>query len=735
MRFEHKKVILAGIAGIAALIFFSGLYLHQIYTLLDNEADSYMREVSIQAAATVNERIAKDYGHLTAAAHMITEMGAGNTREAYGILENAPGGASYSRVGVVLRNGGSVDSSGTGLESGAAEKFAEAFKSCAERGLGVPRCPLAGPSGASYYFIAPFMTGNGTSGFVYGAMDAPLLSEVISIKGFDGEGYFFITDSTGKLIMGTDHANSLQSRGEYTEEVRWEIFKVISGSKENPHTVFSVRGRRVVAEPLGISDWYMLSAVPDAAFSYRIQRIIFLSTILCIAVNLSVILAAVLLYHRRIRRQSQLIRAAHTDDLTGLLNSKGFDKAAQELLERSSPESYALVDLDINDFENFNSLYGFDTGNSLLLKISKALKDLCQYDELCARLESDHFACLLRCSGASGLASRLAIFNQGLRPAAEDISILISYGIYIIKDPSQKIETIRERASAAKHTVKGNFEKNIALYDEALHNERLRNSEMASYMESSLLKGEFEPYYQPKYDIRANEIVGAEALAHWNHPREGSVPPELFVKVFEKNGLVTKLDWFMYEEVCKKLSELISEGVDPVPVSINFSRAHLYEGNFMYRLIETAGRYRIPPDLLEIEFTESMFLAEKETLIRIIGQLHKSGFKVSIDDFGSGFSSLNMLKDISFDIVKLDRGFLNLTNDRGKMVIESTLYMAKRLRLLTVAEGVETAEQLDFLRKNGCDIAQGYYFSKPVQAAEFSELLRDRTGGDKNICF
>lgn len=242
-------------------------------------------------------------------------------------------------------------------------------------------------------------------------------------------------------------------------------------------------------------------------------------------------------------------------------------------------------------------------------------------------------------------------------------------------------------------------------------------------MEESLRRGEFIPYYQPKYGACSERIVGAEALVRWIREDGTYMPPDRFIGLFEQNGLITKLDMYMFERVCKKLAAM----ENPVPVSVNFSRAHMYDADFPEKLLTIVQRYDLKYSLLEVKLTETAFFDRRDALIRNMDRLREIGFLVSIDDFGSGYSSLNLLKDVRFDTIKLDKEFLSDTEEIGRerMVVKSVLALAEALEVHTVAEGVETREQLDFLRENGCDTIQGYYFSRPLPEAEFDQLLSE----------
>lgn len=414
------------------------------------------------------------------------------------------------------------------------------------------------------------------------------------------------------------------------------------------------------------------------------------------------------------------------DERTGLYNETGFALTARRSLDNDPAAHWFILDFDIDDFSHYNATYGFARGDEVLRLLSDSIKSvLCQSGELCARFYADHFVCLLRADSIDEVRRCAMTLNTSLQRADGIHPPLLNYGIYPIDDISLPISAMCDRAQMAKRTVKGNYESIIGVFDEHVHQQQLADAMLISRMQTGLENEEFIAYYQPKYDIQTEQISGAEALVRWRHGDE-LIMPGRFISLFEKNGLISKLDFYMLDAVCRRLRAQLDAGLDARPISLNFSRNHLYDTAFLPQLADVVARSQVPPRLLVIEFTEYACLENGHDLIRVIDGVHAMGMQVSIDDFGSGYSSLNMLKDINFDEVKLDRGFLSPSADveRGQTVIQAVLALSKDLHLSTVAEGVETREQLDFLRKSGCDHAQGYYFSRPIPADEYDRLLQ-----------
>ena len=254
------------------------------------------------------------------------------------------------------------------------------------------------------------------------------------------------------------------------------------------------------------------------------------------------------------------------------------------------------------------------------------------------------------------------------------------------------------------------------------------NKNIEAEMQSALLNGEFHVYLQPKVSMITSRVYGAEALSRWIHPVEGLRRPDTYIPILEESGFIVQLDMYMFEEVCKLKARWYEAGEEfaSIPISINMSRLHLYRKEFVDDLVEIAQRYGINPDELELEITESVYLNDFSELVQVVDKLQKCGFYVSIDDFGSGYSALNMLKDIPVDIIKIDKEFLQLSanSERGKKVIKNIIILCKELKLNVIVEGVETEEQIQFLTSFGCEIAQGFYYSRPISVADFEAYIR-----------
>ncbi|MBG0253689.1 EAL domain-containing protein [Clostridioides difficile] len=428
----------------------------------------------------------------------------------------------------------------------------------------------------------------------------------------------------------------------------------------------------------------------------------------------------------------QLKKLAYYDSLSGIKNKEKFRKDSMYILKNYYQDNFYLVQLDVNKFKYINEMFGYAEGNKILIHISQVLNNNTNKYEICARMDNDHFILLIACNTEDELLNRLSKINKEIcnlnTTNSSKYKIVMSSGIYKItkKDDIKKIDLLIDRANIAAKSKKEKYEHSYSFFNEDTRNRLYKEKRLEDNMNKALEKGEFIVYYQPKYSLDdVNEIEGAEALIRWNSPEFGFISPIDFVPLFEKNGFIVNIDMFVFEEVCKTLNKWINKGYTPVPISVNMSRVHLYRDNFIENITDLISKYNISPEFIELELTESVVFDNLNILIDIMKKIKEIGFLISMDDFGSGYSSLNLLKDLSFDILKLDRGFLIETTDtkRGKIIISKIVEMAKAIDIKVICEGVETYEQVEFLKEIGCDKVQGYLFAKPMVLDEFEKHL------------
>ena len=414
------------------------------------------------------------------------------------------------------------------------------------------------------------------------------------------------------------------------------------------------------------------------------------------------------------------------DTLSGLLSRSGFDKRVRMIIDGHPNESYLLVYGDIDRFKVYNDLFGAPAGDRLLADIGAMIRDLMPAGAAAARLRADHFVCC--CSRSSFDPDRmLAALDAWFASYREDFTFFVRLGIFPIDDPSLDVNLMCDRALLALRSAKSGYVgSKYVFYDEKLRSSVLKEQELAGEMIAALEGGQFVPYFQPQYRYATGRMIGAEVLARWNHPAKGLLGPTEFIPVFERNGLIATFDYYMWEQACRCLRMWIDgRGVEGAPrLSVNLSRADIYRSDLCTYLKGLVERYDVPAELLHLEITESAYMEAPEQLIGAVTKLRAAGFVVEMDDVGSGYSSLNTLKDVPVDVLKLDMGFLGASaSSRGGLILASVVRMARWLDLPLIAEGVETKQQAAYLASVGCDYMQGYLFSKPVDRETFEKLL------------
>lgn len=427
------------------------------------------------------------------------------------------------------------------------------------------------------------------------------------------------------------------------------------------------------------------------------------------------------------KTENMLWKMAYIDEVTGICNLNKFKLDAKNLLENISKENYEIIRFDVKQFKLINDMFGFEDGNQLLLSIVKKIQEKFPPDIVFARITGDNFVLLCKCDDIMKNNHLIIETIEELQLSHEaSYSIDFSIGIYTIKAEDNDIVKMLERVNMAHKEAKQRENNAIVFYNDAMRAKAIKGKDIENKMEMALQRSEFKVFLQPKYSIIDEKIVGAEALVRWQSEQDTFIYPNEFIPIFEQNGFILKLDMYMLRKVCSLQKKYLEENITPVTISVNFSRNHLQNENFVEQIIEVVKEYNIPPHLIEIELTENAVIGNEELLSNVLAKLHKVGITFSMDDFGTGYSSLGLLKSMRIDVIKIDKSFFDKCNDdaRAQTVVASIVSMANNLKIKTVAEGVETKENLDFLHSISSDImVQGYYFAKPMPISDFENLL------------
>ncbi len=422
----------------------------------------------------------------------------------------------------------------------------------------------------------------------------------------------------------------------------------------------------------------------------------------------------------------KLIHAAERDKLTGLYTKNFFFEYVNRIRKVHKDEKYDAVVLNIEQFHVVNALHGREFGDRILIGIADAIRQfLTETKGVASRIESDRF--YIYCQQQEDYRVLLERLQEAVNQIAGNSSVHLRMGVKTWQENDDPV-VMFDNASAACNMVRGDYQNPLRVYDEHMRSEELHNQELLDELDKAIEERQFQVYYQPKYNIRENppRLASAEALIRWNHPEKGLISPGEFIPLFERNGLISRVDHFVWAEAAKQIAQWREQFGFELPVSVNLSRQDVFDPGLVDRLLKLVKDNQLNDGSLKLEVTESAYTDNARVLLDVIDNLRERGFEIEMDDFGSGYSSLNMLSEMPIDVLKMDMKFVrNIeVNKTDFKLVELILDIAGYLELTVVAEGVEKEGQLQLLKDAGCDLVQGYYFSEPVPAEQFQELIK-----------
>lgn len=587
-------------------------------------------------------------------------------------------------------------------------------------------------------YAVPVIKNGKVIALVTGANDAKDYTRAVDITSFNEEAVVHILDGTGEILLRDKQGNPVYNKS---------IFEDVDGIKKdvkekalkdkNPESYWfkDKTGERKVAAfiPVGYNNWKILAILPFSSISHNTNAVLRYAVIFLLLINIVVILG--IRYNVIIRRRSDnmIMDMALQDDITHSLNKTSFYIEAEKILfnkKEDDDENLAMLLMDIDNFKIINEVYDIKKGDVVLKEISDILSKNIAEKGIFARFNDDVFAILYRYKKEAEIVSLIDNITDEVVKIRLSLKVIPSFGVYMIVDKAMPINIMCDKANIAKRTIKGLVGDRFAVFDESLSQALLADKEIEDEMKPALENRQFEMYLQPKIDMKSNLPCGSEALIRWNHPVKGLVPPYKFVPLFERNGFIVEVDKFMWEEACKAIKGWIDNGLEPLPVSVNISRIHFKYEDIVSTIENLVKKYNIPKKYLELELTESAFLDNEGAVNFAIIQLQELGYTIAMDDFGIGYSSLNMLRKLPVNVLKLDRGFINEASctERGLIVLNHITQMARDLKATVVCEGIETPEQVEMLRNAGGDIAQGFYYAKPMPLDEYNEFVYHHEG-------
>lgn len=591
-------------------------------------------------------------------------------------------------------------------------------------------------------FTVPVICDNERIGAIVGYYNNQELVRLLRSTAFNNNGYSFVCDSEGNFVIEPEKVTSLDTTKNLfhlfaSEEYDLDdaaIARMRSDLKKGAGNIISFANRSgaryAVYMPCYLNNWTLVNVIDqNIANKYAEANKKNGIFVMFVVIACSVIVIVYVLIHEK-RRISQLREGRKRellfytrDSLTGLYNQQGFEAQAEEFLkDQETRGRFYFIDIDIRYFSAFNMLYGTEKGDDALKSLSCYLSDLFSAPSVCARVYADNFLVLTKGENASKVTEQLEQLCKSVSNALEGSAI--SIGIYEMDKKNMPLREMMDCAKEARENIKKENNTYIGIYNEFLDNKRKEENEYLLRGDRALTNREFVTYYQPKFDAKTEKPAAAEALVRWRAEDGTLIPPAKFIQLFEQNGLIAKLDYYIFQTVAADMANMKQNGMVVLPVAVNFSKVHFKDPDFVEILEATVNRYHISAGMIEIEFTESAFSDDLELIKEVIGNLKDKGFAVSMDDFGSEYSSLKLLKDVPFDVLKIDRNFLAYEdNKKAEQILKSIFTLAKTLGLTTVMEGVETKEQAELVKQLDCDLIQGFYYAKPLPPEEYKKLL------------
>jgi FOG: EAL domain len=747
-----------GLTEVAFACFLIGglFYVFFVWRLNNEQSVRFVNDATLQRKAALSQQFEGDLQVLRGVALSFSEMGLDRSERVYGVLDTINRSNAFVRMGVADLDGRAdlIDLDGRrffGVDLAQADFFRRA-----KEGMDAVSATFYDESAEEYvnYYAVPVVAEGRIAAVICAVNGEHILRDILDVPVFRGAGVFFVLDADGSLVVPPVRpVPQLALRANLLDAVNLpaderERVEAALAANEACDFRFALGGRRQIGvlQPLDVNGWFVLSAVPYAPLSAYYNQTAVGVTMLLLAASF---VFAVLMYrqYRMMRRsQAELERVAYVDELTGVRNIRKFVKDAEAILRSDADGRYALWSFDIKRFGRVNELYGNVAGDDVIRRITRLFLDTCdERQAIFCHNFADQFTGIRRyetkddlCRWYGEIAERLAdrAFFGERRLRVETVM-----GFYCPEDFQDvlPVDLMVNRAAEARKKAKLSPSGGVHFFTSEMGERMRRELRMEITSDSALAEEKITFFLQPKVRIRGGyRIVGAEALVRWRHEEYGCISPNEFIPLFERNDFIVTMDRGIFQQVCRWYAGRANLAAEGLVCSINVSRHGLFRDDFVHYYVTQKERYGIPDGALELEFTESVALGDTVRFRETVMELQQNGFLCSIDDFGSGYSSLNILKDLPIDVLKLDALFFRGRGEdvRARAVVAGFLSLAKELGIQTVAEGIESRSQLEFLEQAGCDIVQGYIFSQALTPEEFARFdpvigpdlrLRERT--------
>lgn len=709
-------------------IIIATIYLTHIRNLITTNTLKNLGEIAKQDTINIQNTIQEHKRILTTIVNEINQENPLKEEDIFKIYERNSGKEEFSRIGILYEDGKTSTS-----DSGIVDLSEDIKYFFQNNYIQLSKSRKSKVDEHEINIYSQKITWKMQEVIILLVVETEKYEKIFSQTIYNGNGLEYIITKEGIIIAnsekepnGKNMYQGLKSKSKNTKNIE-KMEEEIQNSKDGQIVCKMDHHNYYIAyQTLDIEDWNLVIITQGSIIAQELNQILQITFFIAIVIIIMIFSISAYIVISNIKKGGKLYELAYIDRITKLGNQNYFLEKGKEWIENNHDKTYLMI-LDVDKFKSFNKKYGHTIGNKLLNKIGKVLNQTIRGEKIICRLSNDIYGILLKEDGSiEKIAEKIESSLSKIIIDGREYIIYITIGIYKVKEEETEISKIMDKAIIAHNHIKGNYDKKYKIFDEKIEADIEKEHEIEIVMQEALKNKEFEVFYQPKISSLTEKMQSAEALVRWK--KNGQlIPPNEFIPIFEKNQFIIKLDEYIFEMVCKDVEEWKNKYENIPTISINVSKEHLIKEDFANTYMKIAEKYKINPQEMEIEITESATIGNQKDIIKVMKQMKKIGFAIAIDDFGTGYSSLSMLQTLPIDIIKIDKVFINQISikETDRNLVEYIILIAKKLKLKTVAEGVETKEEVQYLKKLGCDFIQGYYYSKPLKKEAFEKLFTD----------
>lgn len=728
---RYFVLIFLGLFAIAIIVVFPLFLTNE----LDNQNQAFLKEVSAKNGESVGFKFQEQAASLYYFAENVDTTKLDNPKAAIESIGDIPSTNTYKRYGISTLDGEAYTSDGKSINL----SHNEHIKECVEKDA-FTVCQMSQQESIDgdevFVMHLPLKHEDKTKAVFFLVFTIEQIMANFESNAFEHSEFFYVVDYEGNNIMSTHkdaryrNIKNLFYTLPVDEKYSGTRIPQIQEDMKNGETGVLLSTQNtdfyLYYSPLNFNDWYLFSVVPTSAVIANRNTALSYVVLMCFFLVTVFILFTIYAVSSERRKKEELDKILYTDSLTGGASYAKFCLDVKKQFDKNHKAAYIVMDLD--NFKLVNDYYGYEMGNRTIRFINSLWQKMLREDEFVGRIAADRFAVYLRYSSEKDLMNRLEKFCADCRifndKNMSNYILVPSIGVYYVTEKNIDIQKMQNCAVMAKSLVKGDRDTMISVYSSKIKKEMTRKKLFSDELEHAIKNNELSVVLQPQYKTHGGKICAAEMLVRWKKEDGTFVPPSEFIPVAEEKGLVKDIDRFVFLKACEAQQDLLKKGFEPINISVNVSQQSLYDQNIVDTYLQIIEETGADISHLHLEITETTLFNNNKTFVRLLRKLHKAGFKILLDDFGTGFSSLMLLKSMPIDALKLDKSFIDdYEHPRGRNIIECVITMTKKLGITIVAEGIETAEQYDYIKSQDCDMVQGYHFSYPLDYNKFCDTV------------